>query len=754
MDLLLLMGTALSGRNATLFIMVITTLLLLAFCIMALRLRKYVIGTLGEASSSVISKFVIPPEMGGSTSAVSTGGGGGSGGGGAVSGAMSSVVSGLNKGSGTGGGLAGKIAGVGLAGAGIAGGNFIANSGGHASVGTGDGSGGGVGGSGGSGGDTSMLASSSSTQNNNSASNSSMNANEKGMAAGSLTNAGNAYAQSAGANVNAESVQGDVAKGDNAVGAGAMGVATGAERMDGSMRTESRQEMADRETGSQLMQAESLASVSSRHGLDANVDANAVSSVATGTGSDTNGMRQVSSDMQSDGNRRDVHSGMSEQDEQGQGMDQSEGVYRDQNDPRNVHAGAMNNGPMEGQDGMYGDVDNKGRTLGESANAVANAGSIYGMGEQTGNTKDVRMGMVNGSPDASDGYAANYSSMYGGSQSLEATVHGVQAGSENGRVVAMPGQGANGANSQSGANANANANTNANINNGVRGIQAGAEHNGSMNNMNDQAGRDGQMAGQGTGQQVGRGVNGQNSQNGIRGISVGQAAANAMSHSDSKGVGGRMDARSQSQRQGNAGSQQGQMYRQVSSQGQNNPMRVPLSASANSAAGGMRGAGQSIHAVGGAGGRNMNGNSNRNNSSMSANVNAFASSRGMGVGGSSQFGVGGYRAGVSAAHAVGGAGGMGMSGNGRYAMPTSGYGQNRQNRQPSDPRDRNDNRNMGSGVHLDEPRGSATHDVGGMSLGAAAQGVRSGHGGEFGRGMTQQSGAYRHSSSGSSDDFI
>ena len=110
-----------SGKTGLIIIMLLSTVLILWFGFMALRLRSYIINTLGELSSSIVKKFVIPPD----TSTVSSGGGTATGSiaGGGGSGASSAISSGVNTAARTAGSGAGKAllaaGGLGAAGVGI-----------------------------------------------------------------------------------------------------------------------------------------------------------------------------------------------------------------------------------------------------------------------------------------------------------------------------------------------------------------------------------------------------------------------------------------------------------------------------------------------------------------------------------------------------------------------------------------------------------------------------------------------------------
>ena len=118
--------------------LLLTSVLLIGFTIMALRLRHHLTGTLSDIADSVVSKFVLPSGGGASVSASSTGGAGGSGGsggsgsgGGPGGGSLTGVVSGANSAvKSISGGKAGiaTVAVAGLAGASAAGGEFFGRS--------------------------------------------------------------------------------------------------------------------------------------------------------------------------------------------------------------------------------------------------------------------------------------------------------------------------------------------------------------------------------------------------------------------------------------------------------------------------------------------------------------------------------------------------------------------------------------------------------------------------------------------------
>ena len=118
--------------------LLLTSVLLIGFTIMALRLRHHLTGTLSDIADSVVSKFVLPSGGGASVSASSAGGAGGSGGsggsgsgGGPGGGSLTGVVSGANSAvKSISGGKAGiaTVAVAGLAGASAAGGEFFGRS--------------------------------------------------------------------------------------------------------------------------------------------------------------------------------------------------------------------------------------------------------------------------------------------------------------------------------------------------------------------------------------------------------------------------------------------------------------------------------------------------------------------------------------------------------------------------------------------------------------------------------------------------
>ena len=70
------------GRMGIVVVMLLTSILLLGFGLLAIRLRKVLMGSVTEATGSIIQRFTAPSTSGGgsSSTSVSTGGAGGDGG--------------------------------------------------------------------------------------------------------------------------------------------------------------------------------------------------------------------------------------------------------------------------------------------------------------------------------------------------------------------------------------------------------------------------------------------------------------------------------------------------------------------------------------------------------------------------------------------------------------------------------------------------------------------------------------------------
>lgn len=253
-----------SGKIGMIVVMLISTLLILAFGIMAMRLRKGVVSTLNDAANGIIDKFVIPKDVASSSSVVSGGGGGGT-----VTGAVNTAANTVGNVANSG---ASVVKTVGLVSATAAGAGFVgsraassgassgvAGVGSHPEVGTGDGT------------VTEGSAYNSFVEGNSGSETnmSSVGGDQSMMSSQSnQTLKDGSYVKSADATVGTVQSEG-AAAGQSAVQAGNTGTATGAEVIDGQMISESQQEQLDKKAGMQLMNATSLGStVSNSHVKD------------------------------------------------------------------------------------------------------------------------------------------------------------------------------------------------------------------------------------------------------------------------------------------------------------------------------------------------------------------------------------------------------------------------------------------------------------------------------------------------------
>lgn len=219
------------GRMGIVVVMLLTSILLLGFGLLAIRLRKVLMGSVTEATGSIIQRFTAPSTSGGgsSSTSVSTGGAGGDGGsgGGAIGGAASSALSSTASGAGS---MIGRGVGAAVLGGGsVAAGMRLLNGKGseHSSVATGDGD---------SYGDTSVA----------NAQAGDVNANVDGNGTSSNT-----------ANANLNNAQ------SNASAMGADGIATSAAIMSGAMADGAAVDRSERDAGMALMESDSLASATS-----------------------------------------------------------------------------------------------------------------------------------------------------------------------------------------------------------------------------------------------------------------------------------------------------------------------------------------------------------------------------------------------------------------------------------------------------------------------------------------------------------
>lgn len=790
---MILADGVLSGRNATLFIMVITTVLLLAFCMMALRLRKYIIGTIGEAASGIISKFVIPPDIGGSSASISSsgsgGGGGGSGGsgGGLVSG-VTSVAGGLT-GSG-GNGIGGKVLGAaGVAGAAGVVGSLASKSEGHQAVGTGDGS--------------SVIGQNSSVANDNSTQTGMSSANS--TESSSQSDVAGTNAQESGVIANANN-QNSVMTGN--------GIATSADVMNGSMRADSYRDASDKAAGAELMQADSLASVSANPNVSTSADM--VGSNATMSDKSVAAGEAYTGDVSAYGNNGMAGSATATADGADMNVKNAQQMNADEmhadrlvagSEPGTAYAEGGEAG-MNGQAGLRGVGADGDSALVEGA---ANNG-IYENGPgspyhayESEYERGAQAGEVNASMEAQQdasmsGYATAYVNGEAGGKTLGQTARNVQAGGQygadgqNGYAYASGGQAGmitadtdvhamNGADGAVGYGKvmNGRVSANVNANNGLRGVSVPVGANAPGSTMSGSyAGMQGAAGQNGTSGRSGSAANGSDGVDGVRGVSLGQAAVGAKGEAGSaaSGVAGANGANGVGSISRGVAGQNGQgagMYRNStssssSSQSQNSPVRVPAGMNSQVGSTGSYGSG-SYRSMGaaaagaagapgsaGAAGRNGSGTVNANVTGSYAGYNRNMSSTGSGNA-SANVSVVGSRGGSgfesrSGSGQGGSATAIAAGGNSRpaptsvvgsYANRSSGNRQGRPGQRSSERGRSMAGSAVGSGV-TPESRGSATHGVGGsgkMSLGAAAQAVR---GGEFGSDRMRQSGAYRRQS--------
>ena len=75
------LGALFTGKAAQVAAMLIVTIALLLFGMMALRLRSQLVNTLNETANNVVDKFIVPKDTANSTSSATASGGAGGGGG-------------------------------------------------------------------------------------------------------------------------------------------------------------------------------------------------------------------------------------------------------------------------------------------------------------------------------------------------------------------------------------------------------------------------------------------------------------------------------------------------------------------------------------------------------------------------------------------------------------------------------------------------------------------------------------------------
>lgn len=357
------------GRMGIVVVMLLTSILLLGFGLLAIRLRKVLMGSVTEATGSIIQRFTAPSASGGgsSSTSVSTGGAGGDGGsgGGAIGGAASSALSSTASGAGS---MIGRGVGAAVLGGGsVAAGMRLLNGKGseHSSVATGDGD---------SYGDTSVA----------NAQAGDVNANVDGNGTSSNT-----------ANANLNNAQ------SNASAMGADGIATSAAIMSGAMADGAAVDRSERDAGMALMESDSLASATSSESSMRNAQAGEAGPVhsnysmqdAIANSNATSGdMRGVNADATGIGaNGTNGADANAMANGYGYGTGTGTGAAGANGDMRNVQGGAANNTASEmsyadaiRNGAITADMDADATANGSNANAMAN-GYGYGTGSASAN---------------------------------------------------------------------------------------------------------------------------------------------------------------------------------------------------------------------------------------------------------------------------------------------------------------------------------------------------------------------------------
>ena len=368
------------GRMGIVVVMLLTSILLLGFGLLAIRLRKVLMGSVTEATGSIIQRFTAPSTSGGgsSSTSVSTGGAGGDGGsgGGAIGGAASSALSSTASGAGS---MIGRGVGAAVLGGGsVAAGMRLLNGKGseHSSVATGDGD---------SYGDTSVA----------NAQAGDVNANVDGNGTSSNT-----------ANANLNNTQ------SNASAMGADGIATSAAIMSGAMADGAAVDRSERDAGMALMESDSLASATSSESSmrnaqageagpahsnysmqDAIANSNATSGDMRGVNADATGIGANGTNGVGIGGVAGVNGADANAmaNGYGYGTDTGTGAAGVNGDMRNVQSGAANNTASEmsyadaiRNGAITADMDADATANGSNANAMAN-GYGYGTGSASAN---------------------------------------------------------------------------------------------------------------------------------------------------------------------------------------------------------------------------------------------------------------------------------------------------------------------------------------------------------------------------------
>lgn len=349
-----LAGGLLAGKTGMIVAMFLTSILVLGFGFMALRLRSAILNTMGELSSKMVSKFVIP-EGGGSgsmsASLSATGNGGSGGGSGGAGSAVSTAVNSAAAGAGSNVGKALVAGSLGMGAVGIAGkvaGSKDSEE--HASVATG------------------------AADEGNMNSTTSMSDGDMSVA---NAQAGDVSAESASNSVNQAQADAEQLT---------QSVATGGEFSSGTMNSEIRSEKSEKEMGMTLMNADSLAGAT--HGVTGQNGRNG--SGKDGVGLHTSSSANVSSDRreavageagpQSGNAYSDAHV-----DGRGENVSSAESSSFNQG-MRNVNVGAANDSQMTGnsQTQLAGSQS--------FANANGSEANIHGVSSGAANDKVVQAG--------------------------------------------------------------------------------------------------------------------------------------------------------------------------------------------------------------------------------------------------------------------------------------------------------------------------------------------------------------------------
>lgn len=507
------------GRMGIVVVMLLTSILLLGFGLLAIRLRKVLMGSVTEATGSIIQRFTAPSSHGGgsSSTSVSTGGAGGNGGsgGGAVGGAASSALSSTASGAGS---MIGRGVGAAVLGGGsVAAGMKLLNGKGseHSSVATGDG-------------DTSVA----------NAQAGDVNATMDGTGTSSNT-----------ANANLNNAQ------SNASAMGADGIATSAAIMSGAMADGAATDRSERDAGMALMESDSLASAtSSESGMR-----NAQAGEAGPAHSNCSMQDAIANSNATSGDMRGVNA-----DATGIGANGTNGVGAGAAGANGVGYGADGYGADGyGADGAAGyGADGAAGYGAAGANGYGANGKGYGangvngsVGRNTVANNNVH-GISTSDAIVSEGYEESTRTLNGGYRQ-SAGANGVNgAAGQAGRGVSMMGAAAD-ARAMSAQNVNANANAQGRMN-AYRQGSVGVENRSVVAGRNDVNGMaDGN--GYGVGAAGANGINGVHGGNGMAGSyravggSVGATGRGVVGMNGGNGMAGRSGMSGAAGRNGAAG---------------------------------------------------------------------------------------------------------------------------------------------------------------------------------------------------------